>query len=382
MTEWKRVFEKSMVIPPHTQMVRLAQDRSEGFQIVLKHLEGTPHRQKLLDGLQAVQYQLRLSLFDISYKHFFGRTWKSSVQQLRVTPGQPGRVSFNEVLYFHTSLRHPNIMAVVEVVAVAQNARGSQHALGCGFGILRLFSNHTEPDDPSAEKQDKRLNLFHGTPRALLHPALHHPIEQNKHVTRIEGAHIQYTLQPHPALETVMHLLPQDMVVSGAEEIPGVVPSSDVSGDSLRKPRLLKTFTCSLDKLSLHLYPSLEAFEEEMLQLLNTDRLNRDNSGPDGHTVLIQERRLHVGVHNGWGFVVKPQVVVVEPEPEGIKGRSGSFSRRPGSLTRLSSSGRHTLVLRSRLQLRDMVNHPAFGIVFHLEYVFSAPVGGGGGKVN
>lgn len=51
--------------------------------------------------------------------------------------------------------------------------------------------------------------------------------------------------------------------------------------------------------------------------------------GPEGtaRTVVIQERRLHVGVHNGWCFLDKPQVVVLEPVASGAKGRVDSTSR-------------------------------------------------------
>lgn len=45
------------------------------------------------------------------------------------------------------------------------------------------------------------------------------------------------------------------------------------SGDCLQKPRLMKPVTCYLERLSVRLYPSLEEFEEELLDLLNSDRL-------------------------------------------------------------------------------------------------------------
>lgn len=35
----------------------------------------------------------------------------------------------------------------------------------------------------------------------------------------------------------------------------------------------MKTVTCYLERLFIHLYPSLEEFEEELLDLLNSDRL-------------------------------------------------------------------------------------------------------------
>lgn len=45
-----------------------------------------------------------------------------------------------------------------------------------------------------------------------------------------------------------------------------------VPGDALRKPRLQKTVTWYLDDLFFTLYPSLEKFEEELLELLVSDR--------------------------------------------------------------------------------------------------------------
>lgn len=48
-------------------------------------------------ALQGAEYQLRLSLFDATYHHFFGRTWRSSRRAARAAPQHPARVAFNEV---------------------------------------------------------------------------------------------------------------------------------------------------------------------------------------------------------------------------------------------------------------------------------------------
>lgn len=45
------------------------------------------------------------------------------------------------------------------------------------------------------------------------------------------------------------------------------------AGDCLQKPRLMKPVTCYLERLSVQLYPSLEEFEDELLDSLNSDRL-------------------------------------------------------------------------------------------------------------
>ncbi|XP_030891089.1 nephrocystin-4 [Leptonychotes weddellii] len=275
-------------------------------------------------------------------------------------------------VYFHTSLNHPNVVAVVEVVTEGRKRDGSLQALSCGFGILRIFGNKLE--SPTSASQDKRLRLYHGTPRALLHPRLQDPVEQNRHMTLLESCSLQYALRPHPLLEPVFHLLPENLLVSGLQHIPGLLPAHGEKGDALRKPRLQKSVTWYLDDLFFTLYPSLEKFEEELLELLISDHFREGGIPLDGSALEILERRLRVGVHNGLGFVQRPQVMVLVPEMDVALTRSASFNRKVGSSSK-ASSGNQALVLRSRLRLPETARHPAFAAVFQLEYVFNGPSG-------
>uniref|UniRef100_K7F997 Nephrocystin 4 n=1 Tax=Pelodiscus sinensis TaxID=13735 RepID=K7F997_PELSI len=372
MSEWQRIFVQNLAVPPHCQRRRHPPRESIAFQCVLKYVEGNVMKQRVLEGLSEVEFQLRLTLFDITYRLFFGRTWKSSTRPLKAGPGQPPKVVFNETLYFHTSLNHPSIVAVVEVVAAAKTREGTHQDLTCGFGILHLFNSRSEPTDMATT--DRGLKLYHGTPRALLHPLLQDPIEQNKYMTVVENTHLQYTLRRHPPLEATYHLFPENTLVSGLEKIPGLLPTHGETNDFFRKPHLMKSVTWHVDKLSIHLYPSLEKFEEELLDSLKCDHFKKDSSVVDGSGVVIQERRLHVGVHNGFCFVQAPQVVVVVPQAEVARGRSASVHRKRGPSAKPSVVGQ-ALVLRSRIRLTEMVRHPAFAIVFQLEYVFWAPSG-------
>uniref|UniRef100_A0A663LX37 Nephrocystin 4 n=1 Tax=Athene cunicularia TaxID=194338 RepID=A0A663LX37_ATHCN len=278
-----------------------------------------------------------------------------------------------QTVYFHTSLNHPSITAVVEVVATAGKGDGDSRHLSCGFGLIPLFGGGSEATGPATE--DRALKLYHGTPRALLHPRFQDPLEKNKYLTVMEKSHLQYSLKPHPPLETIFHLLPENLLMSGLQTVPGLLPARGDVGDCLQKPRLMKPVTCYLERLSVQLYPSLEEFEEELLDLVNSDRLLQANATPDGAGLEVRERRLHVGVHNGLCFVQAPQVAVLLPEAEAARGSC------PG--VRCSSRRRgagQALVLRSRIHLSEMVPHPAFGVCFQLEYVFRS-TGRAGGKV-
>ncbi|XP_008046771.1 nephrocystin-4 [Carlito syrichta] len=372
MSSWQKIFAQNVLIPPYPQRARQFSKESTAFQCILKWLDGPIVKQGALEVLSEVECHLRVSFFDVTYRYFFGRTWKTTAKPTKQLSGPPSRIVFNEPLYFHTSLNHPNVVAVVEVVAEGRRQDGALQALSCGFGILRIFSNR--PESPAAASQDKRLRLYHGTPRALLHPLLQDPTEQNKHMTIMENCSLHYTLRPHPPLEAAFHLLPENLLVSGLQPIPGLLPAHGEMGDTLQKPRCQKPITWYLDDLFFTLYPSLEKFEEELLELLISDHFREGCGLLDGGTLEVLERRLHVGVHNGLGFVQRPQVVVLVPEMDVTLTRSASFSKKVGSSSK-TSSGNQALVLRSRLRLPEMVPHPAFAVIFQLEYVLNSPAG-------
>uniref|UniRef100_A0A673MR80 Nephronophthisis 4 n=1 Tax=Sinocyclocheilus rhinocerous TaxID=307959 RepID=A0A673MR80_9TELE len=270
MSDWKNTFERNRVIPPHSQTARQASGSSPGLQLVFKQIDGLHIKQS--ESPPSLQYQLRVTLFDSGHQLFFGRTWKSGSHSVSGTQGQSGRVLFNEVVYFHTSLCLSSVVAVVELVSLSTRADGSQDAVGSGFGLLQLFTGHA---DSSISQGEGRLSLFNGTPRALLHPTLKDPLQLNAMLSVMEGSQLLYSIQPHPALIPIMHLLPPNILVSGHDSIPGVVSSTDTgTADALRKPRLLKSFSCVLEGLRVALFPSMEVFESDLLQLLNRDCQN------------------------------------------------------------------------------------------------------------
>lgn len=47
--------------------------------------------------LSELECHLRVSLFDVTYRHFFGRTWKTMVKPTNQMSRQPPRIIFNEV---------------------------------------------------------------------------------------------------------------------------------------------------------------------------------------------------------------------------------------------------------------------------------------------
>lgn len=53
---------------------------------------------------------------------------------------------------------------------------------------------------------------------------------ENKHLTLIESCSLQCTLRPYPALEPALHLLPENLLVSGLQPVPGLLPAHGDAG--------------------------------------------------------------------------------------------------------------------------------------------------------
>ncbi|XP_047228161.1 nephrocystin-4-like isoform X4 [Girardinichthys multiradiatus] len=368
---WGEVFHRNRLVPPSGQTVRLAAENhltaSHGFQLSLSRITAA-HLPQDLSAEEDVTYQLRMTLFDRKLQHFFGKTWKSSPQKMKNS-----KIPFNEVLYLHTSLLLPSTLVVVELVSLSPKPDGSHLALGRGFTILELFTNRPEGQSTDG---DRRLNLHHGSPRGLLHPSLKDQVDYGNLLKVIDGAHLDCQVKTHPSLKSAMHLLPENALVCGEDTIPGLISSP--TGDVLLRPQLLKTTPFTLDRLTISLQPSLEKFESLLLQLINADCQNTKQPEPEDaqRTVVIQERRLHVGVHNGLCFLDKPQVVVLEPVASGVRGRADSTSKKSILVKDSSATSPRPqmLGLRSSLEIK-LANNQALAIVFQLEYVFSAPIG-------
>ena len=64
--------------------------------------------------------------------------------------------------------------------------------------------------------------------------------------------------------------------------------------DRLKRPKVLKSMSMTIENLTIQLNPTIEKFEEELCDYLHEDCLNMQNKAMDGMSVSIVERRLIV----------------------------------------------------------------------------------------
>ncbi|XP_074655528.1 nephrocystin-4-like isoform X2 [Tubulanus polymorphus] len=333
-------------------------------------------------------FQLRVSLFDITYSQFFGRTWNGPWLKAKASNSAEGRpkLNYNQNIYLHTSINDDTLLLVVELIAAVTRDDGSKDITSCGWSFFRPFRYEGDMVDLSSASTApaQKMEVLHGSPRALLY--MDEPLESNMALFPISGCNVNYTIRTHKNLSKINHLVPENVILGAKDIVPGLLEGQldpnhpEITPDSFKKPRLQKTTPCFIEKLHLNLPPSVEKFEEELCILLNEDRMNRDNKVADGTNVEVTERRLQIGVHNGWGYVEKPEVVHLATD-KFVSRRASSLGslRRGHQRTSSAGSSREAgvgsgLVLKNRVELDNLVEDPLCTIVFILEYVIAEPL--------
>ena len=62
--------------------------------------------------------------------------------------------------------------------------------------------------------------------------------------------------------------------------------------------------------------------------------ITQEDAAADKCMVQVAERRLHIGVHNGWGYIDTPQIVMLDAETLTRGGTRGSKRKpRKGSVS-------------------------------------------------
>jgi hypothetical protein len=91
--------------------------------MIIKDLEGD------------LKVQLRVSLFDLRYKKFYGRTWSGPIVKLNHKKGKI-KLDNKERLLFHTPIRDHDIVIAVELLCLKNDMK----PLSLGWAVFRPFN--------------------------------------------------------------------------------------------------------------------------------------------------------------------------------------------------------------------------------------------------
>ena len=68
-------------------------------------------------------------------------------------------------------------------------------------------------------------------------------------------------------------------------------------------------YSLSIDEIVVVISPNIMQFEADFRKLLAEDKTNWDKIEIDPSTIIITERRLKIGIHNGWKYINEPHIL-------------------------------------------------------------------------
>ena len=374
--KWKEFFAKTTQLPPAFEREHSAPDVSTPLRISINTIEGLIGKS---EAEKQPDYQVFVSLYDLSYRQFFGKQWVGPLLAPQGGGAKRPKLKYNQNLYFHTSIHNANIVAVVEVVAVTQAGPFNQKRVSCGWGIIRVFNEEKKSQEASAEGNvlpAQKVKLNYGTPRAIFF--MDDPVEENEFLKPIPDCTLSFTVTKHKPMYAVLSLIPENMLVGGHDIIPGLVGGENQNVDALKKPKSLNRMPIQINNLRIQLPPTIEKFEEELCEALHRDREGMENKKLPGISISIQERRLIVGVHNGLNYLEKPETMYLDVYDEATKSlkpqsspnlrRSKRFHTSQRSLNSTDSAAT-CLVVKNKIELNEVIDDPMCAVLFTLEYV-------------
>uniref|UniRef100_A0A915BZ95 Nephrocystin-4 n=1 Tax=Parascaris univalens TaxID=6257 RepID=A0A915BZ95_PARUN len=356
---WYQLLQSTRCIPPR-RSPPLHPDTTSPYALAVGHAEFT--NLKL-----GVYYRLHVYFYDKANEGFFGRPYYG--EWIR---SESNIIDLSDVLFFHSPIKDENIVIVVELVESEDPASQEDNLYTLSWTITPLFSIGKPITDFSTadfHMHISRLQLYYGSPKLLFFMS---DTTRMSNSLRKAGGVLELCLQTHQRMMMAIDFLPEFCIVSAQEIIPGLQKLEGYP--QLVDANLQPTSPCTLEDLTVSFGPHAEKLEMMFIELLNNDRLYRANKSPVDKDVVpmqVLERRLRIGIHNGFTYVEEPQCFHLSSLDEHITG-THSLRRKARPVSRSSLDLRSeddTLFVRNNVSLKKLVADPLFAVVFVLDYL-------------
>jgi len=237
--EWRRASEKwiklrtnALVVPLKAEGVRQSRAKHAlrlGFDRVSNFKLPGAFSAKSSRGAEKTKlfYCLHVSLFSTTAQTFFGNTWVSDLQkpvsQSQFSNRNPLKLEFENVFVsMLTKITDSSCVAVVEVVVVEKDVSSTQvlGQYGCGWASLPVFSILPELD--SAKRVRRKVQLFGGSPRALLFLRKDGMAFDDNNLQPILNAELVFSCSIDPQIGKIQNLLRLNELIGPGQPIAGI----------------------------------------------------------------------------------------------------------------------------------------------------------------
>ena len=87
--------------------------------------------------------------------------------------------------------------------------------------------------------------------------------------------------------------------------------------------------------MNIYLYPNVGKFEIEFAKLIAEDKSSWDKLKIEPSMITISERRIKIGVHNGWRYIHDPHIVHLSLDDPSNQASSKFLTKNSNSKTQI-----------------------------------------------
>ncbi|OAF71947.1 Nephrocystin-4 [Intoshia linei] len=359
---WEHIHETASYLPNSAEC-DIYDDHFTPFCVTLKQVDYDVGAK----SNKSIDFFATAALFNTEQKVFFGRQSCLPVISHKIDK-KSLNIAYNQNLYFYCPTKFCNqTLLTIEFFKI--NSESEQLI---GWTFIKLNDKNGFDDVTSTKKNSpKRYQVYIGSSNALLQ--LENMEDDDNLLMVLKEMTISILTRTHNSMESLYHLFPENTVIGTNDTIPGLCKTNSIAAtaNSLKKCLTIKTSTIHIEKLNIKCKQLLAVYEEKLCQTIFRD-MNENNQLTEnciGLTVL--ERKCQIGLHNGWCYVDKPDVVELSIEDESSnlrkKSRRKTLHAKTSSMTIKENS---CLSFKKRLNFDCYFEDTSLAIIFMILYTF------------
>ncbi|CAL2044774.1 unnamed protein product [Caenorhabditis brenneri] len=297
-----------------------------------------------------LRYQISSFLYDPKTSQMFGRQCRTEWKPAESN----GTCVFNEKLYFYSEIVDRDLLLIIEFVEQGNNHITPDTSIG-------WFSTLVEKKRAVEISENRSFEIFGGTPNLLI-------FDKDVVLKPVGNVECSYTI--HETAPFFFKCIPEFCIVCERDIIPGIM--KDGSDDFwLSIPKEMPTIPAAIDAIVIQFKNNVPELERQISSDIEREWALKEG-GDVKQTAVIMDRKLRVGVHNGYTYVTEPITVDLEVMNMSAGGTLRS-RKKPLDLRRTSSYGEEIVFqsyLNPRIALQNLYADPRMAIIFLLEYTF------------
>ncbi|EFP05387.1 CRE-NPH-4 protein [Caenorhabditis remanei] len=313
-----------------------------------------------------LRYQISSFLYDQKTSQMFGRQCRTEWR----TADNNGTCVFNEALYFYSEVNDRDLLLIIEFVEQAVDDITPATSLG-------WFTTNVEKRRAVEISENRSFEIFGGTPKLLI-------FDKEvilKSVGNVECSYNTYNMPPF-----FFQTIPEFCIVCEDDIIPGIL-NDDTDGEYfdfdqvyislqnidcwLSSPKEMATIPAAIDAIAIQFKNNVPELERQITNDIEREWALKEG-GLNKPKAVIMDRKLRIGVHNGYTYVTEPFTVDLEI----INANEGGTLRsrkKPIDFGKSSNWGEQLIFQAAgnpRLALRNLYADSRMAIIFLLEYTF------------